>query len=128
MKYFESLEPQDAYTGELEEAVTAAREHREWRREYMQNRAWEWDIRREGREEGGIIKLVNLVYRKVRRGKAPEEIAEELEEEAGEIRRIYDAVAKHLPEYDPEEILGEISGNTAAVKTGENQPGQKRLI
>lgn len=104
LEYLESLEPQDAYTRELEGAVEAAREHREWRREYMKMRVWEWDIRREeraegkaeGREEGSLIQLADLVYRKVRKGKSLEETAEELEEDPGSLKRVYDTVVKCL--------------------------------
>lgn len=117
LKYLESQEPQDAYTRELEGAVEAAREHREWRREYMKMRVWEWDIRREeraeGREEGSLIQLADLVYRKVRKGKSLEEAAEELEEDPGSLKRVYDAVVKCLPDYDPEKILEELGGRKA---------------
>lgn len=121
LEYLESLEPQDAYTRELEGAVEAAREHREWRREYMKMRVWEWDIRREeraegkaeGREEGSLIQLADLVYRKVRKGKSLEETAEELEEDPGSLKRVYDAVVKCLPDYDPEKILEELGGGKA---------------
>lgn len=127
LKYFRSLTPQDVYTRELDEAVAAAREHREWRLEYMKMEAWEQDIRRESREEGktegrvegGIINLAGLVYRKVLKGKSPEETAEELEEDAGKIKRIYDAVVKYLPEYDPEKILEELGcGEVSADANG----------
>ena len=108
LKYFESKMPQDAYTGELEEAVTAAKEHREWRREYMKLEAMTQRIRWEGRTEGETTKLISLVYRKAVKGKAPEEIAEDLEEELGEVKRIYDVVVKYLPDYDQEKILAEL--------------------
>ena len=120
LKYFQSLTPQDVYTKELDEAVAAAREHREWRLEYMKMEVWEQDIRREsraegkeegrkeGKIEGRIINLADQVYRKVCKGKSPEEIAEDLEGDAGWIKRIYDAVMKYLPEYDPEKILEEL--------------------
>ncbi len=117
LEYLESQEPQDAYTRELECAVEAAREHREWRREYMKMRVWEWDIRREeraeGREEGSLLHLADLVYRKVRKGKSLEETAEELEEDPGSLKRVYDAVVKCLPDYDPEKILEELGGGKA---------------
>ena len=126
--YFESNVPRDAYTRELEEAVRAAKEHREWRREYMKLEAmaqrirWEGkeegreegriegreEGREEGRTEGEIAKLVSLVYRKAVKGKTPEAIAEDLEEEFGEVRRIYDVVVKYIPDYDPEKILEEL--------------------
>lgn len=108
LAYFESKVPQDAYTGELEEAVTAAREHREWRREYMKLEAMTQRIRWEGRTEGEITKLVSQVYRKAVKGKTPEKIAEDLEEDLGEVRRIYDVVVKYLPDYEPEKILEEL--------------------
>lgn len=108
LKYFESTVPQDAYTRELEEAVTAAREHREWRQEYMKLEVMRWDIRREGRMEGEKAKLISLVYRKAIKGKTPQEIAEDLEEDAGEVKRIYDVVVRYLPDYEPEKILEEL--------------------
>lgn len=108
MKYFESKVPQDAYTRELEEAVTAAKEHREWRREYMKLEAMAQRIRREGRTEGETTKLISQIYRKAVKGKTPEEIAEDLEEDIGEVKSIYDVVVKCLPEYDSEKILAEL--------------------
>ena len=130
--YFESRVPQDAYTGELEEAVRAAKEHREWRREYMKLEAMtqriRWEGREEGREEGrkegrkegitegGIAKIVSQIYRKTVKGKTPEEIAEDLEEELSEVRRIYDVVARYLPEYEPEKILDELKEQTGVRK------------
>ena len=109
---FESRVPQDAYTGELEEAVRAAKEHREWRREYMKLEAMTQRIRWEGRTEGEITKLVSQIYRKAVKGKTPEEITEDLEEELSEVRRIYNVVARYLPEYEPEKILAELKEQT----------------
>lgn len=108
LAYFESHEPQDAYTRELEEAVTAAKEHREWRREYMKLEAMTQRIRWEGREEGRTEALVSQIFRKAVKGKTPEKIAEELEEDLGEVRHIYDVVVKYLPDYDREKILEEL--------------------
>lgn len=126
LEYFGSLVPQDAYTRELDEAVTAARVHREWRREYMKLEVLKQCIRREGRAEGrteGLeegrvegrtegetIRLANQVYRKIMKGKTPEETAEALEEGLVEIRRIYDVVVKYLSDYEPEKILAELKG------------------
>lgn len=61
-------------------------------------------IRWEGRTE----ELVSQVYRKVVKGKTPEAIAEDLEEELSKVRRIYDVVVKYLPDYEPEKILEEL--------------------
>ncbi len=107
--YFEGAAPCDAYTEELDKAVRAAREHREWRREYMKLEVMRWDMRREGRAEGRTEVLINLLYRKIKKGKTLEEIAEDLEEEADKIKPIYDMVVKYLPNYEPEKILEKLN-------------------
>ena len=108
LEYFESMVPRDAYTRELEDAVAEAREHTEWRREYMKLEAWEQRIRWEGRSEGGTARLVSQIIRKVKKGRTPEETAEDLDEDTGEVRRIYEVVVKHLPDCDQEKILAEL--------------------
>ena len=50
--------------------------------------------REEGREEGNIRHLLHQVSVKVTKGKMPEEIAEDLEEEVETIQTIYDVVVK----------------------------------
>lgn len=115
LEYFESKAPQDAYTRELAEAVTAAKEHREWRREYMKLEVLVQSIRREEREEGRIEGLISQIFRKTIKGKAPEEIAEDLEVELSEVKRIYDVVVKYLPDYEPEKILEELQGKCKQV-------------
>lgn len=115
LEYFESKAPQDAYTRELAEAVTAAKEHREWRREYMKLEVLVQSIRREEREEGRIEGLISQIFRKTIKGKAPEEIAEDLEVELSEVKRIYDVVVKYLPDYEPEKILAELQGKCKQV-------------
>ena len=52
--------------------------------------------------------LVSQVYRKAVKGKTPEEIAEDLEEELSEVKHIYDVMVKYLPDYEPEKILEEL--------------------
>ena len=54
----------------------------------------------EGRTEGESYKLVSQVCRKLRKGKEPERIAEELEEEVGLIQSICQAAEEFGPEYD----------------------------
>ena len=103
LDYFESLVPQDAFTGELEEAVAAARVHKEWRQEYMTLERMMMDSRREGENK----KLVDLVCRKLAKGKSPEAIAESLEEAPDAVQRICDVAAKYAPDYDTEKILQE---------------------
>ena len=102
--YLEGAAPCDAYTEELDKAVRAAREHREWRREYMKLEVMRWDMIRKGRTEV----LISQVYRKIMKGKALEEIAEDLEEEADKIKPIYDAVMKYYPDDDLDKIFEEL--------------------
>ena len=107
--YLEGAAPCDAYTEELDKAVRTAREHREWRREYMKLEVMRWDMRREGRAEGRTEVLISQLYRKIKKGKTLEEIAEDLEEEADKIKPIYDMVVKYLPNYEPEKILEKLN-------------------
>ena len=72
-------------------------------------------IRREEREEGRIEGLISQIFRKTIKGKAPEEIAEDLEVELSEVKRIYDVVVKYLPDYEPEKILEELQGKCKQV-------------
>ena len=82
----------------------------------MKLEAWEQRIRLEEREEGiaegelkgETAKLASLISRKIKKGKTPEETAEDLDEDIGEVRRIYDVVARHCPDYDMEKILAEL--------------------
>ncbi len=104
MGYLEGAAPCDAYTEELDKAVRAAREHREWRRDYMKLEVMRWDMIRKGRTEV----LISQVYRKIMKGKALEEIAEDLEEEADKIKPIYDAVMKYFPDDDLDKIFEEL--------------------
>lgn len=112
LRYFESHVPQDAYTEELEEAVMEAKAHDAWRVEYMRQYARECDLRDEGRAEGKAegkaMVLISQVCRKIAKGKNPEAIAEDLEENLEDIRFIYDAAVKHAPDYDMGEIYAEL--------------------
>lgn len=118
LDYFESLVPQDAFTGELEEAVTAARVHKEWRQEYMKLELMMMDSRREGkaegraegRTEGEIIKLIEQICRKIVKGKTIEEIALELEENTEVVGHVYNVAAGFAPDYNREKILMELTG------------------
>lgn len=53
-----------------------------------------------GREEGGMLKLIAWIGRKLTKGKAPEQIAEELEEDREEVEAICRAARQYAPEYD----------------------------
>lgn len=60
--------------------------------------------RTEGRTEGEIKKLVDLVCRKLAKGKNPEAIAEDL----GKVQCICVIAAKYASDYDREKILQEL--------------------
>lgn len=57
-----------------------------------------------GRIEGGERKLVEQICRKLKRGKIPEVIADELEEELSVIREICNTAKNYEPEYDSDQI------------------------
>lgn len=57
-----------------------------------------------GQEKGELIKLIQLVLRKLEKGKSPARIAEELEEEQEMIQKICQAVTQCEPERDCEQI------------------------
>ena len=59
----------------------------------------------EGRTEGESYKLVSQVCRKLRKGKEPERIAEELEEEVELIQRICQVAKEFGPGYDDEKVF-----------------------
>jgi len=75
---------------------------------YMQ--LWEEKayIREEGLKEGCIkgeeIKLIQIVGKKLRKGKSAEEIADEMKERMEEIERIVNASKECAPDYDHKEI------------------------
>ena len=82
---------------------------------YMQ--AWEekyyerQEGREEGREEGEKLALIKLVCKKAAKGCSASDIAEIaqiMEIDENEIRKIYDIAVKHGPDYDAEDILKEL--------------------
>ena len=93
----------DEFTNKLEHAVTEAKEHKKWRQEYMTLlEHYEWE-RSEGRAEGQQIKLIQLILRKLEKGKTPEMIADDLEEEVGVVRMMYDTI-RNNPDADDEAV------------------------
>ncbi len=157
LEYFRIRTPRDSFTEELEAAVMEAREHKEWRHEFMKLTLWQQDIMEEARKEGlekgreeglekgreeglekglekgreeglekgreegmkkGMAKglekgemkrLVNQVCRKMAKGKTPAAIAEELEEDTEEVRRICDLAAIYAPDYDSEKVFEKLT-------------------
>lgn len=57
-----------------------------------------------GREEGKSISLIDLVCRKLQKGKTPAQIARDLDEELSVVERICNAAGKYAPDYDSNEI------------------------
>ena len=70
-------------------------------------------IEERGLERGGHLKLITLVCRKLAKGKTPETIAEELEEDINEVKRICDVASGYAPEYDAEKIFAELEKQRA---------------
>lgn len=67
--------------------------------------AMEWDEGwEEGKEAGSRQRLVNQACRKLRKGKIPEEIAEDLEETLDVISSICRAAAAFAPDFDEEKV------------------------
>lgn len=107
LRYFDSLMPQDSFTEALNKEVTGAKQHKEWRREYMKLELMMWDSRREGRAEGMAKHRIDLICRKLAKGKTPETIAEDLEDSLDEVQKICNIAQKYAPNYDEEKILEE---------------------
>lgn len=59
----------------------------------------------EGIEQGGDFKLIELTVKKIRRGKSPEVIADELETDIGKIQLICTAAKEYAPDYNTEDIF-----------------------
>ena len=70
---------------------------------YMQ--AWEekYYEREEGRAEGEFIKCIQITLKKIKKGKSPEEIADDLEEDLSIIQSICEAAPQY--DYDLEQIF-----------------------
>jgi len=65
---------------------------------------WREEGYEDGVEDGAEQKLTDFVCRKLRKGKSPEVIAEELEEDLAVIKKISDAAKAFAPEYDFEKV------------------------
>lgn len=61
--------------------------------------------REEGREAGTLLKEIELIAKKIKRGLELPAIAAEMETEEAVIRLIYDAVDASAPDYNSEQIL-----------------------
>lgn len=67
----------------------------------------------EGREEGievGALKLkTKQICKKLKNGKSPEQIAEDLDEELPNIQFIIDVARDFAPDYDPDKVFNVLS-------------------
>lgn len=79
--------------------------------------------RAEGRTEGEHIKLIEIVCKKLRRGKTPEEISEDLEEDISAVREICKAAEEFRPDYDFEFVCEKIT-KTSSVPTSRPDSGK----
>ena len=64
-----------------------------------------------GRDEGELLKLIELVVRRLRKGDTAEQTAELLEEPPEVIRKIYEAAGEFAPEYDVQSIYRKYIGD-----------------
>ena len=76
----------------------------------IQSERWEWLDRFDaavegGRAEGKELQLIEMVCKKLRKGKEVWQIADELEEDEVRIKIICDAAAAFAPEYDEEKVF-----------------------
>ena len=112
LRYIETGQVEDEYTRQLQGSVALARKNREWRADYMKTFCHDVDVRREGieigkeigRSQGQEEKLVSQVCAKLRKGKAKETIAEELEEDICKVSDICEVAKLFAPDYNEKEV------------------------
>lgn len=66
--------------------------------------------REEGKGEGSSKRLIELVCKKLVKGKSIETIADEVEETVESIKPIFDIAVKYVPDYDVDAIYNELRG------------------
>jgi len=97
---------QDERMKKLDTLVTEVKESEEWEAVSMSiySVAFESGLA-DGRMEGLTQGQIELVCKKLRKGKSIEIIADELEEEVDAIRPIYELARSFAPEYNSEEVV-----------------------
>ena len=75
--------------------------------------------RRLGLAEGKMMEKIELVCKKLSKGKSPKTIAEDLEEDPDVIEQICKAAQPFAPDYDVEAIYEAMQ----AKKSGDKEPG-----
>ena len=116
LEYIQTGNATDGFTEKLADRVEVLRYDDDWRENYMTLEMKMDEKRQEGRLEGlqeGLLKgraetLVSQICKKLAKGNTAEEIAEILEEEPDEIKKICEAADKYAPEYDKNAILREL--------------------
>ena len=68
------------------------------------------------REEGRIEALVSMTCKKLIKGKTPQEISEDFEEDVSVIQRICDVASRFAPEYPVEDILAALEDDKDKAK------------
>lgn len=71
--------------------------------------------RKQGIQQGISMHLIDLVCKKLEKGKSPEEAADELETDIGEILPIYTAALQFAPDYDRNAILSSMQEKESAI-------------
>ena len=93
-----------------EARMKQVRDDRAWRK-YVRKQAREEGLaegRAEGRAEGKEYNFVEMVCKKLKRGKDPENIAEDLEADLDKVKRICLTAKRFAPEYDAEQVFSEL--------------------
>lgn len=66
----------------------------------------------DGYNNGELTKLVSLLFRKLKKGKSPSIIADELEEDVSIIQALCDVANHYAPDYDIQKIVKEYQQDT----------------
>lgn len=119
LKYIQKSTEENATNEDLKYIHSLAKEvkdNEEVGVSYMKSWEREYYFRREGKKEGEISKLVDLVCKKILKDYSVAEIADMLEEEETVIQEIYDVAVQYAPEYDVEKIVEVIQNRKEMVK------------
>lgn len=82
---------------------------------YMREQHIREEAMEKGMEKGQYIKLINQVCRKLQKGKSPDDIVNELEEDISLVQKICDALDNCGNRYDEEEIYDELTKGSDTI-------------
>ncbi len=94
-----------SFADRVQDKVLIARQNSKWRREFMEWKMTLLNEREKGREEGSLLKQIDIVIKKMQKGRDLSETAAAMEENEEVLRPIWEAVKAAAPEYDTEKIL-----------------------